>query len=325
MWREQIPHPSQAPRRLHILRREQPRDRHTKVRKRQPHQHQRQHEVRRRHPHVVEDGKHVVERRPRVRRRVDAGGDRHHPRDDKGQRRQHHGERQPLADQLDIRPLILQRQPKVAGDEVLHPLEVLNPNGLIQPVLAAEGRNLLGSDRAARGRQRSDVRRQKVPRRRLHDGKHRDGEDQHQQRQQKQPLQDDTSHEKDTPGLVDLVETGDAGRRARAPWARHHGEPSSAFERRAQRASHQQLEEPTPQPPWGMGGPSSLCPERVTPTGEPCGRAHGARARRPASPVFTRSRPRLSARRRTARAARSRGCAAASHCRAPSARYGTWR
>ncbi|HEX9821953.1 MAG TPA: AMP-binding protein [Methylomirabilota bacterium] len=43
-----------------------------------------------------------------------------------------------------------------------------------------------------------------------------------------------------------------------------------------------------PSPLWGMGGSSEPCPERVTATGEPCGRTRGPRAPSPASPDSTR-------------------------------------
>ena len=78
---------------------------------------------------------------------------------------------------------------------------------------------------------------------------------------------------------------GGAGRAgARAPRARPHGEPSSPL-----LVPGSASEPPTiqlaaeAQPPLGDGGPSEPRPERATATGEPCGRARGARARRPSA------------------------------------------
>src|SRR5919106_2423592 len=61
--------------------------------------------------------------------------------------------------------------------------------------------------------------------------------------------------------LLTLVKRGDARGRARGPRPRHHGEPSSPFERRARRASHRRFDWPTPQPPLGDGGPERAVPE----------------------------------------------------------------
>jgi hypothetical protein len=57
-----------------------------------------------------------------------------------------------------------------------------------------------------------------------------------------------------------LAEYVDAGAGPGSPRARHHGEPWSPLSLRARLASRQQLEEPTPQPPLGDGGPERAEP-----------------------------------------------------------------
>jgi len=60
--------------------------------------------------------------------------------------------------------------------------------------------------------------------------------------------------------LMSVVKRGGAAGRVRGPRARHHGEPSSPFERRARRASRRRFDWSVPEPPRGDGGPERAGP-----------------------------------------------------------------
>ena len=127
-------------------------------------------------------------------RRVDAGGDRQHPGQHEGEQGQRQRQAQHVADQLGVGPLVLQRQAEIAVDQMLQPHQVLDEERLIEPILRPQRRDLLGRQRRARRRQGRDIRRQEVTRRRLDDGEDDERIDQHQQRQERQPLQDVPGH-----------------------------------------------------------------------------------------------------------------------------------
>ena len=191
---EKVEHARNAPRRLHEVGREQPRDRYAEVGEGAPHEDQRQHEIGRRHADVVDHGQQVVDGRARVHRRVDAGRDRDDPGEDEGQERQDHREHQAFADQLGVRALVLEREAEVPLREILHPFQVLDPYRPVEPVLAPERLDLLGADGAARRRECRHVGREEVARRRLHDCAHGDREEEEQRRQEDEPPQDVSGH-----------------------------------------------------------------------------------------------------------------------------------
>src|SRR5437870_2466189 len=117
-----------APWRLHEVGREETGDGQAEVREGPPHEHQRQHEVRGRDADVVEDGEQVVDDRAWMHGRIDASRDGDDPGDGECEQREDHGQHEPLADQLGVGTLVLQREAEVAGQEVLHPPEILNPD-----------------------------------------------------------------------------------------------------------------------------------------------------------------------------------------------------
>ena len=72
-------------------------------------------------------------------------------RDRPGQHEAECGQRQRepelLADQVDVGPLVFERQAEVAMQQVCHPAEVLDGDRLIEAVLPAQGLQLLEIDR----------------------------------------------------------------------------------------------------------------------------------------------------------------------------------
>lgn len=84
-----------------------------------PHEHEGEHEVGGGHADAVQDREHVVERRARMSGRIDPGRDGHGPGEHEREQRERDREGQPLADQLGVGPLVLEREPEVAAHEVL--------------------------------------------------------------------------------------------------------------------------------------------------------------------------------------------------------------
>ena len=191
---EQIDDARDAPGRFDEVRREQSGDGHVEVREGAPHEDERQHEVGGGDTDVVDQRERVVDRGAWMHGRVDAGRDRNDPGEHERQQRQDHREDQPLTDELGIRTLVLEREAEIALRQVLHPFEVLDPDRAVEPVFAPERLDLLGADRAAGRRERRDVGREEIARRRLDDREHGHREEEEQRWQEHQPLQDVSGH-----------------------------------------------------------------------------------------------------------------------------------
>ena len=104
------------------------------------------------------------------------------------------GQHEPLADQLRVGPLVLERQPEVALEDVRHPLPVLDVERLVEPVVPSQRVELLRADRAPGGGEGRHVGRQEVAGRRLHDREDGHREDEQQERQEDEAPQGIPGH-----------------------------------------------------------------------------------------------------------------------------------
>src|SRR5207244_9003978 len=125
--------------------------------------------------------------------RVDAGGDGDDPGDDEREQGEHHGQHEPLADQLGVRTLVFERQSEIAAQEVLHPFEVLHPHRPVEAEFLSERLDLLGADRASRRREGGHVRGEEVARGRLHDRENGYREEEEENGEQEETLENESS------------------------------------------------------------------------------------------------------------------------------------
>ena len=76
-------------------------------------------------------------------RRIDAGRDCNRPGQHEAECSQRQRQPELLANEVDVGPLVFERQAEVALQQVCHPPEVLDGDRLIEAVLGAQGLQLL--------------------------------------------------------------------------------------------------------------------------------------------------------------------------------------
>ena len=139
--------PGPAPRRVHVLRREEAADvAPTKV-QHDPHDGQRQQEVRGADPYVRGEGGDVVKYGVLLDRRDYAYRDGEGPYEQDSYKGQAHGQDEPLLDQIVDRGLASGGESKVAPEHLADPLQVLHVDRLVEAVLAPQGCLFLLRDR----------------------------------------------------------------------------------------------------------------------------------------------------------------------------------
>ena len=172
----EVPDLRQAPRRVLQLGREQPADVGVEEHEPEVQHHQREQEVRDRQADEADEGDDVVADRVLAHRGIDADRQRQHPGEDQRGHRDDHRQPQPVADHLGDRPAPLHRHAEVAPHDQLHPLQVLDVDRLVEPVLDPQVLRLLVADDAAHGRHLGDVGGDVVAGRQLDDRERQDGD-----------------------------------------------------------------------------------------------------------------------------------------------------
>src|SRR3990172_5634503 len=126
--------------------------------------------------------------------RIDPCRDCHNPSNGKSEKRKQYRQHQPLADQISILSLILQRITEIPLEQPFHPEQVPHVPRLIKSELFPERFHLFLLNGGTARSKGGDVTVQKVAGRRLHEPENNSGKKDEQYREDKQALDDKSQH-----------------------------------------------------------------------------------------------------------------------------------